>query len=43
MKEDAMSKKGLGYVAADGSKIENDGGERIKGYTEAGDGMIMKI
>ena len=43
MKENVMSKKGLGYVAANGSKIRNFGEKRIVGYTEAGDGMSMKI
>ncbi len=42
MKEDAMSKKGLGYVAANGSNIENYGEKSIAGHTESGDGMIMK-
>ncbi len=38
-----MSKKVLGYGAAKGSKIKNHGEKWIIGYTEAGDGMSMKI
>ncbi len=43
MRENAMSKRGLGYVAANGSKIKNYGEKRIVGYTESEDGMSMKI
>ncbi len=38
-----MSKKGLGRVAANGSRINNYGENEIVGHTEAGDGMSMKM
>ena len=42
MKENVMPKKGLGYVAANGSKIKNYGEKRTVGHAESGDGMSMK-
>ncbi len=35
MMENAMSKRGLGYVAANGSKIKNYGEKRTVGHTES--------
>ncbi len=35
VKETAMSKKGLGYVAANGSKAKNNGEETIVGHAES--------
>ena len=43
MKETAMSKKGIGYIAANGSGIKNFGEKKIVGYTESGESMSMKI
>ena len=43
IKENAMWKKGLGYVAANGSKIRNYGEKRSVGYTESGDGVSTKV
>ncbi len=43
MQENAMSKKVLWYVAANGSGIKNYGEKGIVGRTESGDGMSMKI
>ncbi len=40
MKEIVMLKTGLGYVAANGSKIKNYG--KKVGHAESGDGMNMK-
>ena len=42
MNESVMS-KGLGHVAANGSKIKNYGEKRIVGHTEARDGASMKV
>ena len=38
-----MSRKGVGYVAANGSPIKNFGEKRIVGYTKEGEGIAMKI
>ena len=43
MKETMMSKKGLGFVAANGSSIKNYGEKRVVGYTEDGEGVSLKI
>ncbi len=43
MMETVMSKKGIGYVAANGSSITNLGEKRIVGYTESGEGVSLKI
>ena len=43
LKENVMSEKGLGYVAANGSRIKNYRDTGIVGHTEAGDGMSAKI
>ncbi len=43
MKKTVMSKNGIGYDAANGSKIKNYGEKNIIGYTEAGDGMSRKV
>ena len=43
MKETVMSKKGIGYVAANGSSIKNYGEKRIAGYTDDGESVSMKI
>ena len=38
-----MSRKGMGYVAANGSPIKNFGEKKIVGYTKEGEGIAMKI
>ncbi len=43
MKKHSILKNGLGYVAANGGKVETFGAKRIVGYTESGDGVSMKI
>jgi hypothetical protein len=43
MKETTMSKKGIGFVAANGSSIKNYGEKRVVGYTEDGEGVSLKI
>ncbi len=43
MKETAMSKRGIGYVAANGSGIKNYGEEKIVGYTENGEGVSLRM
>jgi hypothetical protein len=43
MKETMMSKKGIGFVAANGSAIKNYGEKRVVGYTEDGEGVSIKI
>ena len=43
LRETVMSKKGIGFVAANGSKIENYGEKRVVGYTEDGEGVSMKM
>ena len=43
MKETVMSKKGIGFVAANGSSIKNYGEKRIAGYTDDGEGVSLKI
>ena len=42
-KETVMSKKGIGFVAANGSSIKNYGEKRIAGYTDDGEGVSLKI
>ena len=42
MKETVMSKKGVGFIAANGSGIKNFGEEKIVAYTESGVGFGMK-
>ena len=42
MKETEMSKKGIGYVAANGSSIENYGEKKIVGYTDDGESVSMR-
>ena len=43
MKETVMSKKGVGFIAANGSGIQNSGEKKNVGYTESGEGFGMKI
>ena len=43
MKETVMSKKGVGFIAANGSGIKSFGENRTVGYTESGEGFGMKI
>jgi hypothetical protein len=43
MKETVMSKKGIGFVAANGSSIRNYGEKRVVGYTDSGEGLSIKI
>ncbi len=42
MKETMISKKGIGFVAANGSAIKNYGEKRVVGYTEDGEGVSIK-
>ncbi len=43
MWETEMSKRGIGYVAANGSGIKNYGEKKIVGYTDDGEGLSMKV
>ncbi len=43
MKDTLMSKRGIGYIAANGSNIKNNGETRVVGYTESGDGVGTRI
>ena len=43
MRETEISKKGVGYVAANGSGIKNHGDEMIAGYTDEGEGISMRV
>ena len=38
-----MSKRGIGFVAANGSGIKNYGEKRIAGYTDDGEGVSMRV
>ncbi len=42
-KETAMSKRGVGFVAASGSRIKSYGEKKIIGYTEDGERMSPRI
>ena len=41
--ETAASKKGMGFVAANGTKIKNYGEKRVIGYTDDGEGVSLKM
>ncbi len=43
MKETDMSKRGVGFVAANGSGIKNYGEKKIIGHTEDGEGVGLRI
>ncbi len=43
MKETEMSKRGVGFVAANGSSIKNYGKKKIVGYTNDGKGVSMRM
>ena len=43
MKETEMSKRGIGYVAANGSSVENYGEKKIVGYTDDGESVSMRV
>ncbi len=43
MKGTAMSRRGVGFVAANGSGITNYGETNIVGYTENGEGAALRI
>jgi hypothetical protein len=43
MKETAMSKKGIGFIAANGSNITSYGEKQIVGYTDDGEGVSLRI
>ena len=43
MRETEMSKRGIGYVAANGSSIENYGEKKIVGYTDDGESLSMRV
>ena len=38
-----MSKKGIGFIAANGSKIANHGEKKVSGWTDEGAGMSMRM
>ena len=43
MRETEMSKRGIGFVAANGSGIKNYGEKKIAGYTDDGEGVSMRV
>ncbi len=43
MKETEMSRRGIGYVAANGSSIKNYGEKKIVGYTDDGESVSMRV
>ena len=43
MKETEMSRRGIGFVAANGSGIKNYGEKKIVGYTDDGEGVSMRV
>ena len=43
MRETEMSRKGIGFVAANGSSIQNYGEKMIIGYTDDGGAVSMKV
>jgi hypothetical protein len=43
MRETEMSRKGIGFVAANGSGIKNYGEKMIVGYTDEGGAVSMKV
>ncbi len=43
MRESEMSKKGIGFVAANGSGIKNYGEKLTAGYTDDGGAVSMKV
>jgi len=43
LQETAMSRNGIGFVAANGSKISNFGERRVVGYTDEGEGVSMRM
>ncbi len=43
MEETEMSKKGVGYDAADGISIKNYGEKKIVGYTDDGESVSMRV
>ena len=43
MRETEMSRKGIGFVAANGSEIKNYGEKLIVGYTDEGGAVSMKV
>ena len=43
MRETEMSKRGIGYVAANGSGIKSYGETKIAGYTDDGEGVSMRV
>ena len=43
MMETAHSKKGIGFVAANGSPIKNHGERKVAGYTDDGEAVVMRI
>ena len=43
IKPTEMSKKGIGFIAANGSKISNYGEKKVIGWTDEGAGMSMRM
>ncbi len=43
VKETEMSKRGVGYVVADGSSDKNYGEKNIVGYTDSGESVDLRI
>ncbi len=42
MNETELSKRGIGYVSANGSSIENYGEKHISGYTDTVESVTMR-
>ena len=43
LRETALSKNNIGFVAANGSKIENYGERKVCGYTDEGDSISLRM
>ena len=43
MRETEMSRRGIGFVAANGSGIKNYGEKKIVGYTDKGEAVSMRV
>ena len=43
MRETEMSKRGIGFVAANGSGIKNYGEKKIAAYIDDGEGVSMRV
>ena len=43
MRETEMSRRGIGFVAANGSGIKSYGEKKIVGYTDNGEAVSMRV